>query len=221
MERWLSRARRERRRLERSLRGGWIHRLLGERVFHPGVWRFERDAIAGGVALGLFVAFTPTIPLQILLCVAGALLLRVNLPAAFVLSWVVNPLTALPVFYLEHALGAWLLGFFDLGDWILQHLTTDGRIRRIARHSMQLWTGAMLVASLAAFSGHLAMRAIWPQLEALRLRHGNRRERRRAKAARAARNGTPGWDATVRERSTQPGTAPTEHSPHQNIREED
>ncbi|PCJ57803.1 MAG: hypothetical protein COA79_15070 [Planctomycetota bacterium] len=69
------------------------------------------ESIARGVAIGLFIAFTPTIPLQMVLSILFAFILKANKTAAIVPAWVTNPLTAPPIFYLEYITGAYILRY--------------------------------------------------------------------------------------------------------------
>lgn len=67
--------------------------------------------ISMGMAIGVFVGMTPTIPFHTVLILALTLPLRQNLTAALLGSWVMNPLT-IPVFYiLEYELGRLILGW--------------------------------------------------------------------------------------------------------------
>lgn len=63
-----------------------------------------------GVAIGVFVGITPTIPLHTVLAVALAAALRGSKLAAALGVWVANPLT-IPIFYY----GSYRLGSFALG----------------------------------------------------------------------------------------------------------
>jgi uncharacterized protein len=145
----------------KSLRDSTLHRFFGERTFHKRLWRTDRNAMAGGLALGLFVAFTPTIPFQMLLAGAGALFLKVNLPMAVLAVWVSNPLTAIPIYMSAWGLGRTMLGpESPLAD-IIEIFTPHGRPGRILLNSAYLWAGSMVYATIAAAAGHLLVRAAW------------------------------------------------------------
>ena len=73
----------------------WLIRLRG-----------SPQAIAGGFSLGLFIAFTPTIGLQILLAFFLATVLNVNRPAAVLAVWITNPATIPAIFTLNYWLGS-------------------------------------------------------------------------------------------------------------------
>ena len=66
--------------------------------------------IAMGMAIGVFVGVTPTIPLHTVIAVALAFVLKGSKPAAIIGVWVGNPLT-IPFFYLgSYKIGVLLLG---------------------------------------------------------------------------------------------------------------
>lgn len=73
-------------------------------------------SIALGTGIGIFVAFTPTIPLQMLISLIIAWACRVNKTAAVIPAWVTNPLTAPPIFYAEYLTGKILLSHFRSED---------------------------------------------------------------------------------------------------------
>ncbi len=92
-------------------------------MIHLARIRSEPDAVGRGMALGLFIGFTPTFGFQILLAIIFAYLLRQNKVAAFVGVWVTNPLTAPFIYGLEYKIGRYLLGLPPLElhgfDWHL------------------------------------------------------------------------------------------------------
>jgi uncharacterized protein (DUF2062 family) len=93
-----------------------VHKLLGENVFHPAIWQFSRQSVAGGIALGLFVAITPTVPFQMLLATILAHALRVNLPMALLMCWTTNPFTLPLLFWVEYKIGEWILSWFSVSE---------------------------------------------------------------------------------------------------------
>ncbi len=67
--------------------------------------------IAMGMAIGVFIGVTPTIPLHTVLSIAVIFLFRQNLTAALLGIWINNPLT-IPVFYFtEYEIGRYILGW--------------------------------------------------------------------------------------------------------------
>lgn len=70
----------------------------------------DPHSLALGVAIGLFVGITPTIPLHTVLILILAWILRGNILAALLAATAIsNPLTWLPQYYFSWRLGNWLL----------------------------------------------------------------------------------------------------------------
>lgn len=73
------------------------------------LWQMERGSVARGVAIGLF--FGLLLPLaQILFAVAFAVWLRGHVAVAAAATFVTNPLTFAPLYWLAHRIGSTLLG---------------------------------------------------------------------------------------------------------------
>lgn len=87
------------------------------------------QGIAGGFALGLFLSVVPTFGLGMIAALALAPLLRLNLPAAYAGTLVVNPFTGFFFYAADYLVGAWVLGlegaakvptsFAEAGSFIL------------------------------------------------------------------------------------------------------
>lgn len=70
----------------------------------------DPHALALGVAIGLFVGTTPTLPLHSVLIIILAWPLRGNILAALIAAAAIsNPLTWLPQYYFSWRVGNWLL----------------------------------------------------------------------------------------------------------------
>ncbi len=142
------------------LKGEPVHRLLGDRIFENDIWHVNRRSISAGLALGLFIAFTPTIPFQMLLAALFSIWLRVNLPIAVVACWVTNPFTAVWIYFMEYRLGQAVAGrlpaLFAVSD-----LENIGAIRRLFSQATYVWTGGMIVGAVAALVGYITIRILW------------------------------------------------------------
>ncbi|MCW6038263.1 DUF2062 domain-containing protein [Spirulina subsalsa FACHB-351] len=68
------------------------------------------EAIARGVAVGVFSGFFPLFGLQTLIGLLLATLVQGNKIAAAAGTWVSNPLTYVPLFAMNYRIGRWLLG---------------------------------------------------------------------------------------------------------------
>lgn len=102
---------------ERLRSSRWL-RWLGPALHHRRLWHLSRRGVAMGVAIGMF--FGLLIPFgQIAAAAILALMLRANLPAAVAATFVSNPLTFAPVYYLAYRIGEVLTGHPTLPDGAL------------------------------------------------------------------------------------------------------
>lgn len=152
--------------------------------------------IAMGVFWGVFVAWTPTIGIQTGLYLALASLGRANRMSGLPIIMVSNPVTAVPIYYANWWVGAFLLhgGRVDLeagkrfvdaqvktwtsseGGNLLQRLLTAEFWLDLARSllevGVELWVGSVVVGALAGLGMYsLTRRAI----VRYRARHPHRR----------------------------------------------
>lgn len=67
--------------------------------------RSSPKAIAGGLGIGVFVAFTPTFGIQLILTVLLATFFNMNRPASLIPVWITNPVTIAPIYSFNYWLG--------------------------------------------------------------------------------------------------------------------
>jgi len=85
-------------------------------------------AIAGGVALGIFVGFTPLMGIQMIIAGILATMFRLSRLACLPMVYITNPLTVVPVYGFSYLVGYWFLkplGFQPLS----YHRMTDILLR--------------------------------------------------------------------------------------------
>lgn len=63
------------------------------------------ERIALGAAIAVFVAWTPTVGLQMVLAVALATLIGANKAVTIPIVWLTNPITAVPIYWFNYKLG--------------------------------------------------------------------------------------------------------------------
>jgi len=146
-------------------------------------------SIALGLAIGMFIAMTPTIGLQMLLTVAVSWLFRANKVAGVPLAWITNPATIVPVYSFNYVVGRTLVGGPGLGkvqDLLRATIERSESLDALAKAwlalmwhaALPLWVGCVLVGAVAAAITYVAM---------YYLIVGYRRHHRRLLAERAAR----------------------------------
>jgi uncharacterized protein (DUF2062 family) len=87
-----------------------LKRFLKFRVLHVND---SLHRIAMGVALGLFIAWTPALGFHIFLVLGLAVLLRANKFVALVFIWVNNPFTLIAIYYPNYLLGRTIMRTFN------------------------------------------------------------------------------------------------------------
>ena len=126
----------------------------------------EPAQIAAGLAIGVFVGVTPTIPFHTAIIVLLCLLFRQNITAAYLGSWIIsNPLT-IPLFYLsQYELGRFLLGMescrFAITDYTLGSITALGW-----EILLPLLTGGILMAPFFAVPAYFVTRRLITSIRA-------------------------------------------------------
>lgn len=83
----------------------WIFRLRG-----------SPKAVAGGFGLGIFIALTPTVGVQVVLALSIATLLNLNRVASVIPVWITNPVTIPFIFTFNYLLGSLIWPGPSVGD---------------------------------------------------------------------------------------------------------
>ncbi len=141
----------------RKLHGGFLHRMLGNRLLDSSLWRPSRDNVAKGVAVGLFIGMLPVMGLQIAIAIACCFFWRVSIPSAVVSTFITNPLTAPPIILLQYRLGLWISGPVN-PDEIERYA---GALRFLIGHGKPLMIGSTVSALVFALIGYLSALVIW------------------------------------------------------------
>ena len=134
--------------------------------------RSEPDAVGRGMALGLFIGFTPTFGMQTLLAIFFAFLFRQNKIATFVGVWITNPLTAPLIYSLEYKIGRLLLGLPPLG---VDQFQCDLNWSLGAQVGMPLLLGSLVLGIPFAIIGYSVTVRLAPSLRQWRIPRWPRR----------------------------------------------
>jgi uncharacterized protein len=95
-----------------SKRSGWGRRIFDWLLGFHGT----PDQVARGMAIGVFVAFTPSMGIQMLIAVFLATLTYSNRPAAIAAVWITNPFTAIPIYLMTYRIGRYFTPSYPVLD---------------------------------------------------------------------------------------------------------
>jgi len=122
------------------------------------LWGVRRRTLVPGFALGLFIAFMP-VPGHVLIAALAALVLRVNLPVAALATFVSNPLTIGPMFYLAYRVGRVLLRLPER-DFSVE-LSLDWLTNSFLTIWQPLMLGSVLLGAMLSLIGYVTLDLIW------------------------------------------------------------
>ncbi|MDD2664864.1 MAG: DUF2062 domain-containing protein [Dechloromonas sp.] len=143
----------------------WL-RPFRSTLLHPRLWHLNRHSAAGAVAAGLACGLVPG-PLQMLGAALCAVVFRVNLPLAMLVTLYTNPLTIVPLYLLAYQIGRRLLG--DTGGFVappdfdpLRFVAwTEAMQQWMLGAALPLGVGLVALGAGLALAGYLAVRAAW------------------------------------------------------------
>lgn len=128
------------------------------------------DRIALGMAIGVFVTFTPTVGVQMAIVLFLTWLLRANTAVALPIVWVSNPFTMVPIYWSSYHVGRFMLAAERTppGWWNELRSPPAGAIEQIhfywerfAQIAGSIWIGGMVVGFLLAYpTYYLTRRAV-------------------------------------------------------------
>ena len=133
-------------------------RHFGTLLHDPNIWHLNRRSSAGGIAIGLFCALIP-LPVHMLVAAAIAILFRVNLPLAVVVTWITNPFTFAPIFLFAYKVGSWLL------QEPVRKIAFEFSVQWLQEIFVQIWhplmLGCVILAVLSSLTGYFATSLLW------------------------------------------------------------
>ena len=129
----------------------WASRLMDAQL-----WRLQHEAVARGVAVGMFWAFLIPVA-QIVVAVLHCVWWRAHIPTAAAMTMVTNPLTIGFWLWLAYQTGATLLGISAPAPLALENLSWN----LMLAYGGPIMLGMGLFAVGAAAAGYVLVKAAW------------------------------------------------------------
>jgi uncharacterized protein (DUF2062 family) len=143
---------------QQTLRDRWFVQLFGERLADRKLWTLQRRGVTYAFGAGLAICFVP-LPVHLLLACTIAVIWRLNLPVICGTTFLVNPFTAVPVYYLAYRVGAALLHLPR------QHFKFHPTLEWFRHGLVPVWrpfvTGCLACAVVFGLLGWLVLEIIW------------------------------------------------------------
>ena len=168
---------------EDALRGNRVLALFGATVLNRRLWQLNRHSSAMGAAAGVFWAWI-ALPGQTIGAIATAIVGRGNVPLATAFTWVSNPLTWLPCFWLAYEVGLPITPAERIDVWAVvepvMHGDLIGGTKRVIADLPRLYpmyVGGALLGAVTGAVTYLSVSLLWKWHVARRWRrrHDQRR----------------------------------------------
>ncbi|MCF8070226.1 MAG: DUF2062 domain-containing protein [Desulfobacterales bacterium] len=140
------------------------------KVYIKKVKKLQGDPhyVAMGMAVGVFVAITPTIPLHTVIAIALAIVLKCSKPAAALGVWFSNPLTIPPLYYASLKAGKLIYG--DLIPLEMQYESVTDLLHMGWKAAVVMLTGGVVLGIVPGIMAYYITLKIFKSIRARRVR---------------------------------------------------
>jgi uncharacterized protein len=152
---------------EALLESRWL-KPFAHHLAHDDLWRMTREGVARGVGIGFFFGLLLPV-LQVLFSSLAAVYLRANLGITVASTFISNPFTFAPIYWLAYELGAWILdgkvNHYQAHQVAEQAAAASGWFTNILTNiqsaGMPLVLGLVVLACTVAPLAYLTVRLLW------------------------------------------------------------
>ena len=142
----------------------WL-KPVAHRLQEPGLWRVQHEAVARGVAIGLFWAFALPVA-QILVAAAHCVWWRGNIPMAAGMTLITNPFTIGFWLWLAHKVGSLFLGWVGIAPHGMEagSVATGAGFDLLALLEQYGWPvvlGMGIFSVVGSVGGYVGVKLIW------------------------------------------------------------
>ncbi len=142
----------------------WL-KPVAHRLQEPGLWHVQHEAVARGVAIGMFWAFALPVA-QILVAAAHCVWWRGNIPTAAGVTLITNPFTIGFWLWLAHMVGSLCLGWVGIAPHEMgAGSVADGAgfdlLALLEHYGWPIVLGMGIFSVVGATSGYIGVQLIW------------------------------------------------------------
>ena len=134
-----------------------ILKIFGPAVLQPNLWHINKKSVSRGFAIGAFCAFLP-IPGQMIVAAFLAITFAGNLPFSLILTWISNPLTYTPMFYLSYKVGKFFINTEIDYDFSNKEVNLLSDLMHIWE---PLLLGSLILAIIGSSLAYILIRLYW------------------------------------------------------------
>jgi len=142
-----------------ALQQRWYLRPFGPRILDPRLWALQRRAVTLAFGAGLAIMFIP-VPVHMIVAGILAVFLRLNLPTIYTTIWIVNPLTAVPIYYTAYRVGALVTGS-HLARFNVAAVDSFSALSSLGALWKPLMTGCLVCGIICGSFGWLGLELLW------------------------------------------------------------
>ncbi|NOQ63055.1 MAG: DUF2062 domain-containing protein [Methyloprofundus sp.] len=141
-----------------SIKDNKMFDFLGDKIHDPNLWHLTRRSVSTAFAIGLFVAWIPTIG-QMLIAALSAMYFRANLPISVGLVLTTNPITMPPMFYFAYLFGLSILNRpAPAADF---EFSLDSIMLALGDVGGPFLLGCLILGVISALIGYFGILAFW------------------------------------------------------------
>jgi uncharacterized protein len=141
----------------------WVYWKRKFRYYYLRLMRLkgQPEEVAGGVAIGVFIGMTPTVPLHTILAVVIAFLAGKSKLAAALGAWICNPLFLPFIYILDYKVGQSITGSEGLElSFAPEHLTISHLLEVGREVSFSLLMGGLITGLMVAIPSYFVTKRL-------------------------------------------------------------
>ena len=137
----------------------WLIRPFAHLLNHPRHWHIHRNGVSRGIFIGLFCAWSPIPGTQMVIAAIWAAFAHANIPTSVASTWLTNPFTMIPMFYVAFLTGdrmlTWVVPYWESTEFSLTGFWTKDSVL------IPMTLGCLICAIVTGFIGLAVTKFIW------------------------------------------------------------